>query len=92
MTVTSVYFSPVTIELSSLLYPPVPIARYTLYPTMPAEVLAVQLSSTECVVAAMPSPLTAMVAGEFVALLATFTLPLTVPAVFGANVTFNVVL
>jgi hypothetical protein len=39
----------------------------------------------------MPFPLTAMVAGEFVALLATFTLPPTIPGVFGANVTFNVV-
>jgi hypothetical protein len=32
-----------------------------------------------------------MVPGEFVALLATFTLPLIVPAVFGVNVTSNVV-
>ena len=36
---------------------------------------------------ARPSPVTTIVAGEFVALLATFTVPLTLPAVFGANVT-----
>ena len=40
----------------------------------------------------MPSPLTVMVAGELLALLATFTLPLAIPAIFGANVTSNVAL
>ena len=38
----------------------------------------------------MPSPPTEMVAGEFVALLVTLTLPATAPAVFGAKVTLNV--
>jgi hypothetical protein len=45
---------------------------------------------TECADAATPSPVSAIVAGEFVALLVTFTLPLTLPAVFGANVTSTV--
>ena len=53
--------------------------------------LASQLSVTECAVTDNPVPLTASVAGEFVALLATLTLPLTLPAVFGAKVTFTVV-
>jgi hypothetical protein len=56
-------------------------------------VLAAQLSATECaVVPETPAPLTTIVAGEFVALLATFRLPLTIPAALGANVTFMVAL
>ena len=39
---------------------------------------------------ATPSPVNAIVTGEFVALLATFTLPLTLPAVLGAHVTSTV--
>ena len=54
--------------------------------------LAAQFNVTECLVAATPSPLTTIVAGEFVELLATFTLPLTNPATLGANVTSTVVL
>ena len=52
--------------------------------------LATQLSATECAVAAIPSPLITIVTGEFVALLATFTVPLMLPDVFGANVTSTI--
>jgi hypothetical protein len=40
---------------------------------------------------ATPVPVTVMTAGEFVALLATLTLPLTAPAVDGSNATLTVV-
>ena len=60
-----------------------------MYPTTPLEVLAVHVRSTECVTACTPVPETEMV-GEFVALLAMTTLPVTAPALVGAKVTFNV--
>jgi hypothetical protein len=49
------------------------------------EVLAVQDNTTECGVTDTPVPETAIVDGEFVALLAMLTLPLTNPAAAGAN-------
>ncbi len=69
--------------------PPSVVPRYTLYPTTD-EVLAFQVSPTvlDCVVT--PVPLVVIVAGEFVALLTIETLPLTAPAVVGANSTVNV--
>jgi hypothetical protein len=48
-------------------------------------VLASQVSATVCGVVETPVPDTLIVAGEFVALLAILTLPLTVPAPVGAN-------
>lgn len=71
------------------------VARYTLYPTTPEEVLASQRNNTECGVGGggeeTPWPLSVTTVGEFVALLLTFTLPLISSAFFGANVTSNVV-
>lgn len=52
--------------------------------------LADQLSDTECPVPATPAPATATLAGETVALLEILTLPLTVSACLGANVTVSV--
>jgi hypothetical protein len=60
-----------------------------LYPTTPLDVLGVHVRTTECETCCTPVPDKA-IAGEFVALLATATLPLTAPATEGANVTFNV--
>jgi hypothetical protein len=57
---------------------------------MSADELASQFRMTECADAATPSPVSPIVAGEFVALLVTFTLPLTLPVVFGAKVTSTV--
>jgi len=53
-------------------------------------VLGVQVSVTEWETVWVPSPEREIVAGEFVALLATVTLPVTLPAAKGANVASNV--
>jgi hypothetical protein len=53
------------------------------------EVLGVQAKSTECETCAAPVPERAIAAGEFEALLATATLPVTAPVAAGANVTFK---
>jgi hypothetical protein len=61
-----------------------------LYPAT-VETLAVQLSEAECAAGCCADvPESAMVAGEFVALLATVTLPARLPGAAGENVTFNV--
>lgn len=54
------------------------------------DVLAVHVSKTVGGVVETPVPERLIVAGEFVASLAMLTLPLTVPAVPGANVTVTV--
>jgi hypothetical protein len=54
------------------------------------EVLAVQLSVTECATGATPVPVREIVAGEEVALLATVAVPVTAPAAEGAKVTVRV--
>ena len=53
-------------------------------------VLAVQARATVCAVPVAPVPETPMVAGEFVASLLMATLPVTAPAVVGANCTVTV--
>jgi len=53
------------------------------------EVLGVQAKSTECETWAAPVPERAIAAGEFEALLAIATLPVTLPVAAGANVTFK---
>src|SRR5208283_2428619 len=74
----------------SLEYPlPLVVLRYTLYPET-VDVLAFQLSATECDCGATPVPDSAMLAGEPAALLTTETLPLAVPAAEGLNCTANV--
>lgn len=52
--------------------------------------LAVQPSTAECTRAAIPVPVSEIVAGEFVALLVTVTLPATGRIAAGANVTLRV--
>lgn len=65
------------------------VARYTLYPTTPDDVLASQLNAT-VYVAETPVPLSAIVVGEFVALLVIVTLPVICAALVGAKVTSSV--
>ena len=60
-----------------------------MYPTT-VDVLAAQLSVTECATACVPVPESEIVIGEFVALLVTVTLPATVVADVGVNATPNV--
>lgn len=62
---------------------------YTLYPET-VEVLAVQVSVTECDVGWTPVPDSVTGAGELVALLVTVTLPGMSPVPAGAKVTFRV--
>ncbi len=69
--------------------PPETWERYTLYPAT-VDVLAVQLSATEGATVCAPVPEREMVAGEFVALLATVTLPGKLPAATGVNVASKV--
>src|SRR6516164_8035438 len=54
-----------------------------------AEVLATQVSATECVVAATPVPDTFREPGELLALLVTVTVPVTLPAALGAKSTLR---
>jgi len=69
--------------------PPVTVDRYTLYP-LTVDVLAVQVSVTECEAGWTPVPESVIVAGELVALLVTVTLPGSEPALAGVKVTFRV--
>ena len=80
---------PLTSELFTFTYAlPLTPLRYTLYPATD-DVLAPQLSATECDVTAVPFPLRATLDVEPVALLKIFTLPLAVPVVVGANCTLT---
>ena len=63
--------------------------RYTLYPDT-VEVLAFQVSATECCTGATPVPDRVTVAGDPVALLAIEMLPFAVPATVGSNTTDRV--
>ncbi len=86
----SVYEVVVTVEEFNFVKgPPEAVERYTLYPAT-ADVLAVQDNATECALAWMPVPESEMTAGEFVALLATVTLPVKVPDVDGEKLTCKV--
>ena len=73
--------------------PPETSERYTSYPAT-VDALGVQVSDTEWETVwedvAAPSPEREIVAGEFVALLATVTLPDKLPAATGENVASNV--
>jgi hypothetical protein len=69
--------------------PPEVWERYTLYPAT-ADVLAVQLNITAGATDCAPFPEREIVAGEFVALLATITLPGKLPAAAGVNVASKV--
>jgi hypothetical protein len=60
------------------------VLRYTLYPDT-AEVLAFQLSATECCTGVTPVPDREIKAGDPVALLAIEMPPFTVPATVGLN-------
>ena len=65
--------------------PPLIVDRYTLKPVA-FEPLACQLNMAVCWTGAVPEPLSATVAGEFVALLTNETLPEAVPLLEGAKV------
>jgi len=83
-----VYVRPLTSEEFNFTYPlPLTVLRYTLYPDT-VEVLAIQLSATECCSTAVPDRVT--VVGDPVALLAIVILPLTLPATVGLNTTDSV--
>ena len=73
--------------------PPETSDRYTSYPAT-ADGLAVQVSDTEWETdwedVAVPPPASEMVAGEFVALLATVTVPGKLPEATGENVASSV--
>jgi hypothetical protein len=87
-TAASVYVVPATSEVLTFEYVPSVVPRYSLYPTMSEEVLAVQDRATDSGVT--PVPESEIVAGEFVALLATVTVPLSAPGVTGSKATMSV--
>jgi len=66
--------------------PVLDVLRYTLYP-LTDDVLAFQLSVTECAAAAVPVPLNASDAEELLALLLNDSLPDALPVLVGAKVT-----
>jgi hypothetical protein len=85
-----VYVRPVTSEEFNFTYPlPLTVLRYTLYPDT-VEVLAIQLSATECCTGATPVPDRVTDAGDPVALLAIEMVPLAGPATVGLNTTDRV--
>jgi hypothetical protein len=69
--------------------PPETLERYALYPDT-VDVLAVQLSVTECATGWTPVPDREIAARELVALLVTVTVPGRLPAAAGVKVTFSV--
>ena len=71
--------------------PPLIVDRYTLKPVA-VEPLGCQFNVTVCCTGAVPEPLSATVAGEFVALLTNETLPEAAPLLAGAKTTFAVLL
>jgi hypothetical protein len=82
-----VYVRPLTSEAFNFTYPlPLTVLRYTLYPDT-VDVLAFQVSATECCTGVTPVPDRVTVAGDPVALLAIEMLPFAVPATVGPNVT-----
>ena len=88
-TVASVYVVAATGEEVSFEYDPGVVPRYSLYPTMSDDVLAVQERATDA--GATPVPESEIVAGEFVALLVTVTVPVAAPGVAGSKATVSVV-
>ena len=54
------------------------------------DVLGSHVNAAECAISCTPVPDNAMVVGELVALLATLTLPVTLPASVGAKATLKV--
>ncbi len=68
-----------TAEFSLVYGPPEVVERYTLYPAT-AEGLAFHDRSTKCGTGAIPVPLSVIVVGELVALLAKEVDPVTAPA------------
>jgi len=85
-----VYVRPLISEEFNFTYPvPLTVLRYTLYPDT-VDVLAFQVSATECCTGVTPVPERVTVAGDPVALLAMEILPLAVPATVGSNITDRV--
>jgi hypothetical protein len=83
-----VYVVPATGDELSFEYEPSVVPRYSLYPTMAEEALAAQDKATDS--GATPVPESEIVAGEFVALLTTVTVPLAAPGVSGSKATSSV--
>jgi hypothetical protein len=80
-----VYVRPLTSEEFNFTYPlPLTVLRYMLYPDT-AEVLAFQVSATECCTGVTPVPDRVTVAGDPVALLAIEIFPFAVPVTVGLN-------
>ncbi len=69
--------------------PPDTVLEYVLYP-ITDDVLPVQDKETEWLAVATPVPESVMLSGEFVALLATATVPVMFPAADGVNVAVSV--
>lgn len=65
------------------------VPRYTLYPTIPVLVLAIQERLTLCCNGATPLPVSDSVTGELPALLTNESMAVTVPDTCGRNVTVN---
>jgi hypothetical protein len=75
----SVYVVPATSEVLIFEYVPSIVPRYSLYPAMSDEVLAVHDNATDA--GATPVPESEIAAGEFDALLVTVSAPVTPPGV-----------
>jgi hypothetical protein len=87
-----VYVRPLTSEEFNFTYPlPLTVLRYTLYPDT-VDMLAFQVSATECCTGATPVPDRVTDAGDPVALLAIEMVPFAEPATVGLNTTDRVML
>ncbi len=87
-TAASVYVVPATSEVLTFEYDPSVVPRYSLYPAMSGEVLAIQDSATDA--GTTPVPESEIAAGEFDALLVTVSAPVTTPGVAGSKATVSV--
>lgn len=85
----SVNVTPVSREVTCAYGPPETVPRYTLYPTIPVLVLAIQERLTLCCAGATPLPVSDSVAGELPALLTNESVAVVVPDTCGRNVTAN---
>ncbi len=81
------YVIPATSEVFTFEYVPTEVPRYSLYPAMSGEVLAIQDSATDA--GATPVPESEIAAGEFDPLLVTVSAPATPPGVAGSKATVS---
>ena len=87
-TAASVYVVPATSEVLIFKYVPSVVPRYSLYPAMSDEVLAIQDSATDA--GTTPVPESKIAAGEFDASLVTVSAPVTPPGATGSRATMSV--